>query len=156
METLTAEATQLAGEKFAEKLLNFWESSKARVAVLYGDLGSGKTTFIQGMAKGLGIKKRIISPTFLIVRNYKMKKSKVKSQNYNSKFKSFYHVDLYRTQDEGDLEGLGLKEILEDPQNIVAIEWGEKLGKLMPKKRCDVKLEYLNEDKRRITIDEQY
>ena len=57
----------------------------------YGNLGSGKTTFIQGLALGLNIKRRIISPTFIIVRHYKLEKG------------NFYHTDLYRTQNVNDL-----------------------------------------------------
>ena len=149
MKTLTFEETQLAGEKFAKKLLSFRENLKAKVVVLYGELGSGKTTFVQGMARGLGIKRRIISPTFIIVRHYRIK-------NQESRIMNFYHIDLHRINSEDYLEGLGLREIIEDPQNIVAIEWGEKLGSLLPKKRWDVTFEYLDKDKRKITIDEKY
>ena len=143
--TSNFEETQRSGEIFASELLKLNNSSGAKVVILYGELGSGKTTFVQGMAKGLGIKRRIISPTFIIVRTYEMK---------NSKLKSFYHVDLYRINSEKDLEGLGLKEIIEDPENIVVIEWGEKLGSLLPEKRWDIKFEYLDNDKRKITINE--
>ena len=151
MTTQTFEETQKEGKEFAKKLFALENNSKATVVVLYGELGSGKTTFVQGFAKELGIKKRIISPTFIIVRKYR-----VRIKDKGLMIKNFYHVDLYRANSEKDLEGLGLKEILEDPQNIVAIEWGEKLGSLLPKKRWDVRFEYLDKDKRKITINEQY
>jgi len=130
-------------------------TQKALVIALHGDLGSGKTTFVQGLARGLGIKRRIISPTFIIMRTYKIKfkiqNSKFKIVVQNSKF--FYHIDLYRTENESDIEGLGIKEIINDSQNIVAIEWPEKMGNLLPKDRVDIYFENLGDNKRKITID---
>jgi len=135
--TNSFEETRKLGEEFARSHL---ARLKYGVIALYGDLGSGKTTFVQGLAKGLGIKRRIISPTFIIVRNYKLEVG------------SFYHIDLYRIQNEKDIESLGIEEIIKNPENIVAIEWAEKMGNLLPKKRWNIKFEYLDEDKRRITI----
>lgn len=120
---------------------NFAKSLKAGdILCLYGDLGSGKTSFVQGLAKGLGVKGRIISPTFIIARQYEMGDL------------NFYHIDLYRTQSLHDLLGIGMDEILENKNNIVAIEWSEKLLGLLPKKRIDLKFEYIDQDKRKITI----
>lgn len=116
------------------------------IICLYGDLGSGKTTFAQGLAKGLGLKQRITSPTFVIIRKYDVS-SKL------SEVRSFYHIDLYRIETERDLEGIGLQEILEDKNAIVVIEWAEKLKNMLPKKRIDIKLEVLVNDSRKITID---
>jgi tRNA threonylcarbamoyladenosine biosynthesis protein TsaE len=106
---------------------------------LYGELGSGKTTFIQGLANGLGIKKRISSPTFVIIRDYPVP---------NSGF-NFYHVDLYRLA-EKETEGLGLEEILADHNNIVAIEWAEKAKKILPAQRIDILFKYINETTREV------
>ncbi|MDO8461000.1 MAG: tRNA (adenosine(37)-N6)-threonylcarbamoyltransferase complex ATPase subunit type 1 TsaE [bacterium] len=157
------EKTQKIAEKFAHSL------KKGSIIALYGDLGSGKTTFVQGLAKGLGIKRRIISPTFVLVRQYKIKdqKSKIKTMvrqahhpeqsrrtDQNSKF--FYHIDLYRISNEKEIEGLGIKELMSDPQNIVAIEWAEKMGKLLPQKRIDIYFEYVDKDKRRIKIEDNF
>lgn len=127
--------TQSLGEEFAKKLTG------GEVVALHGNLGGGKTTFTQGIAKGLGIKKRIISPTFVIVRTYKIG------------FKNFYHIDLYRVQSKNDIEGLGIEEILGNPENIVVIEWAERLGNLLPKQRIDVYFEYIDAEKRKITYD---
>lgn len=143
------EETQKLGEEFARSHL---ARLKCTLIALYGDLGSGKTTFVQGLAKGLGIKRRVISPTFIMVRSYELK-----SQKHNSKFKSFgqrtfFHIDLYRVKSEQDIEGLGLEEIIKDAQNIVAIEWAEKMGDLLPRKRWDIHFEHLDRDKRRISI----
>lgn len=86
------------------------------VIALSGELGAGKTTFVQGFAEGLGIKDKIISPTFLIIRQYPIPDQK----NF------FYHIDLYRIE-KVSLEDLGLKEILTEPGNIVVIEWPERI-----------------------------
>src|SRR3989344_4516063 len=93
--TRSFEETQKAGEDLARSDLVIRASNKSKVIALYGELGSGKTTFVQGMAKGLGIKKRIISPTFTIVRSYKLKTplfaQELRRGKQNSKV--FYHID---------------------------------------------------------------
>ena len=94
---------------------------------LYGQLGSGKTTFCQGFAKGLGIGGRLLSPTFIIVRRYELPNN----QNF------LYHIDLYRVNGK-DLSNLGLEEIFADSSALVLVEWAEKLGALMQKRRIDV------------------
>lgn len=139
--TDTFEATQQAGKDFAAALRN------GGVVALHGDLGSGKTTFVQGLAKGLGIEKQIISPTFIIMRTYKPG-LKIK----DLRFKKFYHVDLYRIESDRDIEGLGLLELLHDPNNIILIEWPDKIEHLLPESRIDIYFEYLGDDKRKITF----
>ena len=95
--------TQKLGEDIAGEI------KSGGFLAFFGDLGSGKTTFVQGFAKGLGIKRRIISPTFIIVRTYLVKNA------------TFYHIDLYRTQSADDLLGIGLNQIIEGKNNIVAL-----------------------------------
>src|SRR3989338_117961 len=80
---------------------------------LSGNLGSGKTTFVKGMARGFGIRKAITSPTFVLFRPYPITG------------KTFYHFDLYRLKTSRELNELGLIEILRNPKNIVAVEWPE-------------------------------
>lgn len=108
----SAENTRKVGEDFAKNLKG------GDTILLFGNLGGGKTTFVQGLARGLGIKKRIISPTFILMRTHKTKKNGAKC---------FYHLDLYRIKSNKDIEGLGLEEIIQNKENIVAIEWPEKL-----------------------------
>jgi tRNA threonylcarbamoyladenosine biosynthesis protein TsaE len=132
------EETQQLGFDFAE------QAQDLQVIALHGYLGSGKTTFVQGLAKGFGIKRNIISPTFIIMRTYKIDGS--------GKKKFFYHVDLYRINDQRDIDGLGLPELLEDPQNIVVIEWPEKIEKLLPEKKMELFFEYVGDDKRKIVV----
>jgi tRNA threonylcarbamoyladenosine biosynthesis protein TsaE len=126
------EETQRLGRDFARIL------EKGDTVCLYGDLGSGKTTFTQGLAKGLGIKSRIISPTFIIMRSHELKNG------------TFYHVDLYRIENEEGIESLGLQEIINDGQNVVVIEWAEKLKGFLPKKRIDIKFTYEKDNVRKI------
>ncbi len=103
---------------------------------LYGDLGSGKTTFVQGLAKVLGIEKRILSPSFVLMRN----------------FGNFYHADLYRIDTIEEIKSLGLEEIWSDQKNIVVIEWAEKAEQLLPKNTVRINISKKSPDNRIITI----
>ncbi len=117
------------------------------VIALYGNLGGGKTTFTQGLALGLGIKRRIISPTFIIVRTYRLK-SKTATKNPEL----LYHIDLYRTDSKEDFEEIGLQDIIKEEGSIKVIEWAEKIKDFLPKKRIDVYFEYIGGDRRKITF----
>jgi len=144
--TKSAKETQNLGKTIANSLLKEKESShpsnRASILCLYGDLGSGKTTFAQGFAGRLGIHTRLLSPTFIIVRRYPLEKNPF----------LFYHVDLYRIGTMHDLEGLGMRELLTDPSAIIVIEWAERLGTLLPKQRIDITFEVVSEEERRISI----
>jgi tRNA threonylcarbamoyladenosine biosynthesis protein TsaE len=132
--TNSFEETQKLGRDFSKIL------KKGDIVCLCGDLGSGKTTFTQGLAAGLGIKNRIISPTFVIVRSCELG------------VMNFYHIDLYRIESEEDIESLGVEEIINSKQGIAVIEWAEKLGNYLPKKRIDIKFSYEKDDSRRISF----
>ena len=110
---------------------------------LYGQLGAGKTTFIQGLAKELGIKKRLTSPTFILMRQYQLPKGAV----YNS----MLHLDLYRLNLADDLRSIDLDEIISNPKNLVVIEWAEKAKKILPQNRLDIKFTITGENERKIT-----
>lgn len=144
--TNSSEETRKLGEEFARSLLARLQGETLIIA-LYGDLGSGKTTFVQGLAEGLGIKNRIISPTFVMIRNYK-----IRIKDKGLMINDFYHIDLYRVESKRDIEGLGIEEIISDNYNIVAIEWAEKLKNSMPKKRIDIKFFYEKDNVRKITF----
>ena len=132
--TKTAQETAEVGEKLAHLA--------PHILCLFGDLGSGKTTFTQGFAKGLGITTRLLSPTFIIVRRY----------NIPSSEKKLYHVDLYRLNTVDQMEELGLEEIFTDPASVVVIEWAERLGDLLPEHRVDVRFETLTDGMHKIAI----
>lgn len=133
--------TQQFGKDFAQQLTG------GEVLALHGDLGSGKTTFVQGLAKGLGIERKIISPTFIIMRTYEAGE---KAQGMG--IRNLYHVDLYRIENEHDVEGLGLFELMNDPENIVVLEWPEKIINYLPEKKYDLNFTYIDELKRNIEI----
>lgn len=115
-----------------------------RILCLYGQLGSGKTTFTQGFARGLGITTRLPSPTFIIVRRYTIPQQ----TNY------LYHVDLYRLQKTAEMDSLGIPEILSDLASYTVIEWAERLGELLPKKRLDIHFSTVQDDSHVIQIEE--
>lgn len=117
------------------------EIKEGGVVALYGELGAGKTTFAQGLARELGVKERIISPTFLIVRIHDLNNGK-----------NFYHIDLYRLESEDELESIGISEILSNPGNVVVIEWAERARGILPKKRIDVQMRNRGELKREIEV----
>src|SRR5581483_476501 len=135
--TSTFEETQHVGLTFAKELRG------GEVIALYGDLGAGKTTFMQGLAKGLGITRNIISPTFIIMRTYE---AGIRDQEQG--IRNLYHLDLYRIENEEQAIELGLEELMGDPENIVAIEWPDKIENILPEKRINIYFEYLGDDKR--------
>lgn len=138
--TKNAEQTQSFAENFAKKLHG------GDVVLLYGNLGAGKTTFVQGLAKGLGMTHRIISPTFIIVRTYE-----VEAKNKKTNIKKFYHVDLYRLGSEKEIEDIGLVELMQNRENVVVIEWPERLGSLLPKHAWQLYFKTKGENEREIT-----
>jgi tRNA threonylcarbamoyladenosine biosynthesis protein TsaE len=153
--TTNFKETQALGLKFAKTLRG------GEVIALYGDLGSGKTTFMQGLAKGLGITKNIISPTFIIMRTYELgtREKAIGSEDQARRrlgIRNLYHLDLYRIENGEPTVDLGLNELMGEKENIVAIEWPDKIENLLPEKRINLYFEYLEEDKRQITIDYYY
>lgn len=120
--TQSAKATKEFGEKTATYLTSnqfVKERSKDQAVILglSGELGSGKTTFVQGLAQRLGIPYRVLSPTFLVVREYELTKI----------YDQLVHIDLYNLQKLAEVKDLGLDQILTTPTNIVVIEWIEKI-----------------------------
>jgi tRNA threonylcarbamoyladenosine biosynthesis protein TsaE len=142
-ETKTARETQKAGELLAKEIILLPLDEKARVVCLNGDLGGGKTTFLQGFAKGLGVKDKILSPTFVILKRFYLD---------GSAYRNFYHIDCYRLQGAEDLPSLGFEKILLDPQNIVAIEWARNIKEVLPKNSINLDFDFLSDKKRKITL----
>jgi len=139
--TESAQETQKLGEKIARTVTA--KPTTATSIGLLGDLGSGKTTLVQGFARGLGITQRILSPTFIVVRRYPVK---------HPIFNWFYHIDLYRIKSANDSESLGLAEIFANPKNIVVIEWPKRLEKQLPRKRTDISFVDVGINRRKITV----
>lgn len=139
METITNSAveTQKLGREIGSSLKG------GEILALVGELGSGKTTFIQGLAASLEITSPVISPTFILMRTYK------------GKFIT-YHIDLYRLEQNisEELYNLGVKDVWGKDKNIVVVEWADKSKESFPKQTKWIYFEYLDGDKRKITIKE--
>lgn len=140
MKTITTNST-FETQKFAEELAH--QFKQGGTIALTGDLGAGKTTFVQGFAKGLGIEDKIISPTFVLIREHQIPNSTG----------VFYHLDLYRLEEPIDITSIGLKDLFSNPKNIILIEWADKLGENSPKGITKINIEKINENSRRITIE---
>ena len=141
--TGSAEETAKVGFDLAQDLKNKKEKIVV-IVLLSGDLGSGKTTFTQGFARGLGINSYIKSPTFIILQNYEIEG--------NKNFKKFVHVDAYRLENGQELRKIGVEKILADPEKIVLIEWPENVSEILPKEVIKVSLKHLDNNKREIVI----
>jgi tRNA threonylcarbamoyl adenosine modification protein YjeE len=125
------EETSAAGERIAAGL------QPGDVVLLYGDLGAGKTAFVRGMARALGVPPAdVTSPTFTLI------------QEYLSSRGTLHHVDLYRlTPDEVD--DLGLEELIES--GVVAVEWPDR-WRARPDDATEVRIEHRGDDRRHIAI----
>jgi tRNA threonylcarbamoyladenosine biosynthesis protein TsaE len=152
--TKSFQETQKLGEKFAKQILLSRTSPKTAVVLtLHGNLGGGKTTFLQGFAKGLGIKEKITSPTFVIMKRFTLSSDRG--------FRNFYHIDCYRLIGSKDILELfsaqggpasGWKKIISDSENIVAIEWPEKIKKVLPKNIIKIEFKFIDETTREINF----
>lgn len=130
--THTEKETARLGEDLARSL------EGGDVVACYGDLGSGKTRFIQGICKGLGVKEHVASPTFTIVNEYDAPRARV------------IHFDFYRIRSMSEILDLGFEEYIASG-GICLIEWAEKAGDLLPEKRYEVRLA-LGEDQDTRTV----
>lgn len=118
------------------------ELKGGEVICLSGELGSGKTTFAQGVLKGLGAKGPYTSPTFVVMKHYHVTR--------NTKH-DVYHIDAYRVSVQ-DVLDLGWEEIIADKNNIVIIEWAERIRTIIPKRAVWIKFEHLEDDERKISL----
>ena len=144
--------TQKIGESLAKTIMKNGLQKKAVVLALYGNLGGGKTTFLQGFAKGLNIKEKILSPTFVIQKKFKIPnpKSKTNSKSKIQNIELFYHFDCYRLNNPAEILELDFKSIIKNPENIIAIEWPEKIKKLLPRDVIKIDFTFINKNKREI------
>jgi len=150
--TTSSAQTKKLGKMLAEELKG------GEIICLSGDLGTGKTTFTQGFLRGLGIKDAITSPTFAILKQYKVESIKYKARNSKrlihptSYFlQDVYHIDAYRINSK-DLLDLGWKDFAGKPDSIVIIEWAERVKKLIPSSALWIKFEWIDEKERKISF----
>lgn len=118
-------------------------NKNALVIGLKGNLGAGKTTFVQALAKELGIKNKILSPTFVIMRRFQVS---------DFRFQHFYHFDCYRIKKLKEILDLEFKKIISNPKNIVIIEWADKIKKILPKNTILIKFSFIDEKTRKVII----
>lgn len=132
--------TNKEAEKLAYKLAPL--GAKATVVGLYGDLGSGKTTFVQELARALGIIETVTSPTFVIEKIYKL--------STENKFDHLIHIDCYRLEKSAELEVLGFKTILNNSRNLIVIEWPEKIKDILPDDHQEIHFAVVDGETRRL------
>ncbi|HOW12925.1 MAG TPA: tRNA (adenosine(37)-N6)-threonylcarbamoyltransferase complex ATPase subunit type 1 TsaE [Candidatus Pacearchaeota archaeon] len=144
--TINEKETKKLGEKLADEVLKKKKNNeKAIIISLEGDLGAGKTTFVQGFAKKLKIKEKVLSPTFLIIKKFKLNKIK--------NFSNLYHIDCYRIKNFKEIIDLDFEKIISNPSNIVIIEWAERIKEILPENIIKLNFFYIDENKRKIIIE---
>lgn len=132
--TASAEETEAVGERLGAAL------GPGDVVALTGELGAGKTCFVQGLARALGVTRPVTSPTFVMVNEYRGRLP-------------VHHVDAYRTASLTELLDLGLPELFDDG-GVTVIEWADKVGPLLPARTIRVHLDGVGDEPRRISIGE--
>lgn len=133
IETQAAEATQAVGAALGRRLRN------GDVLALAGDLGAGKTVLTQGLAAGMGIVAPVTSPTFVLVNRYRAPDGRV-----------LQHADCYRLADAtAEMWDIGLGDLISD-EDILVIEWADRIPGLLPEAFLEVRLEYVDETRRRL------
>ena len=115
---------------------------QATVVTLSGDLGAGKTTFAQGVAKALGVGETVTSPTFVIQKIYELE---------GQKFSRLIHIDAYRLKSAHELEMLGWKELCAESGNLILLEWPEHVAALIPHDAIRIRFD-IHGDERTISI----
>ncbi len=138
--------TQKDIQLIAQDVLTKASSAKvkgATVVALSGDLGAGKTTLTQAIARELGVKENIISPTFILMKKYSLK---------NAHYKQLVHIDAYRFDHHDELLKLGWAELCANPENLILIEWPEKVIGIIPQQALWVELTHKDEHTRSILL----
>ena len=128
----TPDETEAAGARLADALV------PGDVVGLTGELGAGKTRFTQGLARGLGVTGRVVSPTFVLVNEYRGRLD-------------VHHVDAYRTESLTELLDLGLDEMFSG-DGVTVVEWADKLTSLLPRHTVHVHIEGVGDEPRTITM----
>ena len=132
-------------EKEAKRFIGLVEKNKnteiATVIALFGDLGSGKTVFVKGISAELGVKERVISPTFVIERRYKVEHPTIST---------LIHIDAYRLESSSSLLAIDWRNTVREKSNLICLEWPENVEEVIPKNRFDVHFKSISEKKRSI------
>jgi len=150
--THSSEQTKALAGKILPLFAWAGQKDKSLVLALQGELGAGKTTFVQGLAKALGIKNRITSPTFVLMKKFSFccLTHCPNLKDKNIKWKNLYHFDCYRIEQPQEILALGWESIIGQNTNIIAIEWPEKIKPLLPSHTIFLKFIMPNEHCRKI------
>ncbi len=140
--TNSVEATESVAREWLAELKERPVTGRAEVVALLGDLGAGKTTFVQAVARELGVTEAVTSPTFVIEKIYHLP-----SGEY---FDHLIHIDCYRLDSSSELQHLGWEEIITDERNLIMIEWGDKVAELLPPDHLTINFTFINETTREI------
>lgn len=130
--------TKKFGKELAKEIIKSKPAKKAVIVALTGELGGGKTTFAQGFAAGLGVRGKIQSPTFILMRNTEIGK------------RNFVHIDACRIKNSNELIELGFKQIIADARNIILVEWADKLKNILPKEMIRLEFEHGRNENHRV------
>lgn len=157
--------TSQFAKRFVENLLKTHGKTggkivkKAVVVALQGDLGAGKTTFVKAVAQALGIKKMVTSPTFVLEKVYKIPLSRRNLADavsarfrLDSGFTRLIHIDAYRLENDAELLTLDWKPLIENPHNIIFLEWPERVAEVLPEGMRTIQFKFVDETTRKITF----
>ncbi len=122
---------------------------QALVLALEGDLGAGKTAFVQGLAKALGVEERITSPTFVLMKKYEIEAGNWKLE---TGIKQLVHIDAYRFESADEMAPLRWQELLADPGNLIALEWPERVPGSLPGDALKLEFTFIDESTREIVV----
>lgn len=141
----TANAREM--KNAAGRILKTLLAKKSRpiVLALEGELGSGKTTFVQGLARSLGVRGKIQSPTFVLAKWHKLSRR-------HDPLRRLVHIDAYRLESSAEAERLGLRGILRDPDALVVVEWADRIRKLIPGNAVWIKFRHRVKNSRTIAV----
>lgn len=128
--TKLSDLKSVAREILSEQSAALAPDSGARVLALYGDLGSGKTTFVQVLGELLKIDEVITSPTFVLMKRYKV---------HESDISSLVHIDAYRLRAPEEIKVLGFHEWLKEEGTLIVLEWADKIEELLPENTARLK-----------------
>ena len=135
--------TQKIAAGLARRITQKAVGKKASVLALVGELGAGKTTFVQGFARALGVRAVVRSPTFLLIKSYKLKASS---------YKLLYPVACYSLPGAGKLSPVDFKPLFADHATTILIEWAERIPRALPKHLTTVHIDHIGEHTRKLTI----